>query len=209
MPLPTGCAFIALMKVTHFKSAAAFRHWLEANHDRVPELWIGFYKKDSGKGGITYSEALDAALCFGWIDGIGKRVDDLAYTRRFTPRKPRSHWSLVNIARVEKLKKLGLMAAAGVKAFETRDLKKSGVQSPENRPLWFTAALEEKFKQNKKAWTFFRAQPQGYQRMGIWFVMSAKKDETRLKRLARLMDISAQGQRLIPMGNTARTKATR
>ncbi|MBI3875267.1 MAG: YdeI/OmpD-associated family protein [Verrucomicrobia bacterium] len=184
------------MKVTHFKSAAEFRQWLGTNHDRISELWVGFYKKHSGRGGVTYSEALDAALCFGWIDGIKKRVDDLAYTHRFTPRKPRSNWSLVNIRHVERLKKLGLMAPAGLKAFEARDPKKSGFGSAENRPRRFDAALEQKFKQNKKAWTFFRAQPPGYQRLGIWFVMSAKKEETRLTRLMRLMADSAQGRRL-------------
>ncbi len=187
------------MQVTYFKSAAEFRQWLEANHDRVSELWVGFWKKDSGRGGITYSEALDAALCFGWIDGIKKRVDDLAYTHRFTPRKPKSNWSLVNIRRGEELKRLGLMTPAGLKAFAARE-----TYAFQNRPCKLDAAHVQTFKRNKKAWTFFQAQPPGYQRMGSLYVLTAKKEETRLKRLAHLMDESEKGRRLMQSTGKAR-----
>ena len=109
------------MKIKFFKSSSDFRQWLEANHARVRELWVGFFKKDSGKGGITYAEAVDEALCFGWIDGLKKRVDDLSYAHRFTPRKPKSNWSLTNIRHVERLKQSGRIASAGLKAYAARD----------------------------------------------------------------------------------------
>ena len=162
------------MKVIHFKSAAEFRQWLEANHDRVAELWVGFYKKNSGRTGITYGEAVDEALCFGWIDGLKKRVDELSYTHRFSPRKPRSIWSLINIRRAKELKKLGRMTPAGLKAFEARDPERSGMYSFENRPRKLDAAHERIFRADKKAWAFFQAQPPGYQRTACWWVMSAK-----------------------------------
>ncbi len=184
------------MKITHFKSAAEFRGWLEANHDRVTELWIGFYKKNSGRRSISYAEAVDEAVCFGWIDGLKKRVDDLSYTQRFSPRKPRSIWSLINMRRAEELKKVGRMAPAGLRAFERRDPKRSGMYSFENRPRKLESALETKFRANKRAWEFFQGQPPGYRRMACWFVMSAKQEETRQRRLARLMRISAKGVRL-------------
>src|SRR5262245_50086516 len=105
------------MKIQYFKSASAFRHWLEGNHARASELWVGFFKKDSSKGGLSYAEAVDEALCFGWIDGLKKRVDDLSYMHRFTPRKPRSNWSRINIRKVARLKKAGRMTPAGLKAY--------------------------------------------------------------------------------------------
>jgi uncharacterized protein YdeI (YjbR/CyaY-like superfamily) len=185
------------MKVTHFNSSAEFRGWLTANHDRVTELWVGFYKKASGKGGISYTEAVDEALCFGWIDGIKKRVDELSYTHRFSPRRPRSTWSLINIRRVTKLKKIGRMTPSGLRAFAARDPRRSGIYSFENRPRKLDAPLESNFKRNRAAWDFFQAQPPGYQRLAIWWVMSAKKAETQLRRLACLIHDSEKGQRLM------------
>ena len=184
------------MDVRHFRDAATFRRWLERNHDREKELWVGFYRNDSGRGGLTYREALDQALCFGWIDGVRKKVDEASYAQRFTPRQARSTWSLVNIRRVGELTKMGVMAPAGVKAFEARDAARSGVYSFENRPQALPPDLERRFRKDRAAWAFFQAQPPGYRRTAIWFIVSAKKDETRLKRLAVLMDDSAHGRRL-------------
>ena len=184
------------MKLKFFKSATDFRLWLEANHASVSELWIGFYKKDSGKGGLTYPEALDEVLCFGWIDGIRKRVDDLSFTQRFTPRKPRSIWSRININHVERLKKTGRMVPAGLKAFAAREPERSGVYSFENAPRKLATADQRQFKADKAAWQFFQQQPPGYQRLAIWYVVSAKKPETRERRLARLITDSRTGRRL-------------
>jgi len=113
------------VKIKFFKSSSDFRQWLEANHASVRELWVGFFKKDSGKGGINYAEAVDEALCFGWIDGLKKRVDDLSYTHRFTPRKPKSNWSLTNFRHFERLKQSGRMTSAGLKAFATVTRRKT------------------------------------------------------------------------------------
>ena len=184
------------MEIRHFKDSAAFRRWLERNHGRATEIWVGFYRKASGRGGLTYREALDQALCFGWIDGIRKKVDEASYTQRFTPRTARSVWSQVNIRRVGELTKLGLMAPSGTKVFEARDPARSGIYSFENRPKKLPPELERRFRNDRAAWEFFQAQPPGYRRIAIWFVMSAKRDETRLKRLAVLMDDSAHGRRL-------------
>jgi len=186
----------SIVKITHFKSASAFREWLEVNHARVNELWVGFFKKDSGKGGLTYAEAVDEALCFGWIDGLKKRVDQLSYTHRFTPRQPKSNWSRINIAHVERLKEAGRMTTAGLKSYAAREPERSGVYSFENAPRALGPADEKQFKADKAAWEFFRRQPPGYQRIAIWFVTSAKKPETRARRLTRLIAESRSGRRL-------------
>ena len=184
------------MKIQFFTSPLEFRGWLAKNHASVTELWLGFYRKASGKGGITYPEALDEALCFGWIDGVKKRVDEHSYTQRFTPRRPRSIWSNVNIKRVSVLQELGRMMPAGLRAFEARDPKRSGIYSFENRPRELDGPCTRKFKANPKAWEFFQAQPPGYRRLMIWRVMSAKKEETRWRRLEQLIQDSAQGKRI-------------
>ena len=195
------------MKVTFFNSASEFRQWLEANQDKVSELWVGFYKKDSGKTGITYAEAVDEALCFGWIDGIKKRVDDISYMHRFTPRKLKSNWSLTNTRRAEKLKRLGRMQPSGLKKFEARDPRRSGIYSFENRPRKLEDIYEKKFRANQKAWEFFQAQPPGYQRTASWWVMSAKKEATRWRRLASLTDDSAKGRRLVVVADATKKSA--
>jgi uncharacterized protein YdeI (YjbR/CyaY-like superfamily) len=184
------------VKLKYFKSAAAFRAWLEVNHDSATELWLGFYKKDSGKGGITYAEALDEALCFGWIDGLKKRVDELSFTQRFTPRKPKSIWSLINIGHVERLTKEGRMKPAGLKAFAARTAARSAVYSFENKPCELSPEYQCQFKADKAAWEFFQQQPRGYRRLMSFWVMSAKQEETRERRLLQLMSDSKQGQRL-------------
>ena len=188
------------MKLKYFKSAAGFRQWLEANHASATELWVGFYKKDSGKGGLSYPEALDEALCFGWIDGIRKRVDELSFTQRFTPRKPRSNWSLINLRHVGRLKRAGRMRPAGLNAFAARKAARSGVNSFENRPRQLSPELERRFRSDEAAWEFFQKQPPGYRRIASFWVMSARQEETRERRLARLMTDSRQSRRLGLLG---------
>ena len=184
------------MKPTFFKSGDQFRSWLEKNYDKQQELLLGFYKKASGKGGITYPEALDEALAYGWIDGIRKSFGELSYTIRFTPRKPKSIWSMVNIKRVGELIKLGRMQPPGLKAFEGRDLKKAQLYSYERKTSKLDDKLEERLKANKKAWEFFQAQPPGYQRVISWWIISAKQEETRFRRLERLIKDSENGRRV-------------
>jgi len=184
----------------HFKSAAEFRHWLELNHAAMSELWIGFYKKASGKGGMTYAEALDEALCFGWIDGLKKRVDEVSFKQRFTPRNPRSIWSLVNIGHVRRLQKAGLMTPIGLKVFQARSPSRSGVYSFESKPPEFSPDLREILRAESSAWQFFKAQPPGYQRVACFWVMSAKLRETRERRLAQLIKDSKSGRRLKMLG---------
>lgn len=190
------------MKPLFFKSAADFRKWLETDHANSPELWVGFHKKSSGKPSITYPEALDEALCFGWIDGLRKNVNETSYKIRFTPRRPRSNWSLVNIRRANELKKLGRMMADGLREFEGR--VKPRTYSYETRPRELTGAYAARLKANKKALEFFRQQPPWYQRTAAWWVVSAKKEETRERRLQTLIEDSAQGRRigLVPAKKT-------
>lgn len=184
------------VKLKYFKSAADFRTWLAANHASVTELWLGIYKKDSGKISITYAEALDEALCFGWIDGVRKRVDELSFMQRFTPRKPKSIWSLINIGHVKRLTKAGRMMPAGEQAFAARTAARSGVYSFENRPRELSPQLQRQFRSDKAAWEFFQQQPPGYRRLMAFWVMSAKQEETRQRRLAQLMSDSKQGRRV-------------
>ena len=185
------------MEVTFFDSPAAFRAWLDEHHETAKELWVGFYKKSSGRPSITWPESVDEALCFGWIDGIRKSVDDISYTIRFTPRKPRSNWSAVNIARVAELTRLGRMRPAGRNVFEQRLEEKSGFSSHEQQhTAQLDEGLEQQFRASPAAWDFFQAQPAGYRRMAIWWIVSAKKEATRLKRLATLIEDSAQGRRI-------------
>jgi uncharacterized protein YdeI (YjbR/CyaY-like superfamily) len=188
------------MKPTFFATPAKFRAWLEQNHDKCQELIVGFYKRDSGKPSITWPESVDAALCYGWIDDVRKSIDGDSYTIRFTPRQPASTWSGINIKRVAELKKLGLMKPAGLAAFERRSEKKSQIYSYEQRErAAFDPASEKKFKANKRAWQFFQAQPPWYRRTSTYWVMTAKKEETRQKRLATLIRDSAQGRTIAPL----------
>jgi uncharacterized protein YdeI (YjbR/CyaY-like superfamily) len=184
------------MDVVFFRSRAEFRQWLGEHHDRAKELWIGFYKKSAGKAGIGYAEAVDEALCFGWIDGVRKRIDGVSYANRFSPRRPGSIWSEINIKRAGELSRLGLMQPSGLEAFEKRDPEKSKQYSYEERSRPLDAAYEERFRANEKAWEFFRVQPPSYRKAATWWVMSAKREETRLKRLATLIDDSENGRRL-------------
>lgn len=185
------------MAPTFFPTPADFRRWLEKNHATAKELLVGFYKVGSGKPSITWPESVDQALCFGWIDGVRKRVDDDSYTIRFTPRKPTSTWSAVNIQRVKELTRLGLMTPAGLKAFEARKENKSGIYSYEQRTAELPPEYEKVLKANRAAWTFCQAQPASYRKAVMWWIVSARQEPTRLKRLAQLIDLSAQGQ-LVP-----------
>ena len=184
------------MKPRFFSRPYQFRQWLERNHDRETELLVGFHTKASGKPSVTYNEALDEALCFGWIDGVRKNLDETSYTIRFTPRKPRSIWSNINVNHVERLTKAGRMCAAGLDAYARRDPKRTGIYAFENRPREFAPEYEKKFRANKGAWKFFEQQPPGYKRTIIFWVMSAKQEETRLRRLERLIENSEQGVRV-------------
>jgi uncharacterized protein YdeI (YjbR/CyaY-like superfamily) len=184
------------MQPKFFSSPEKFRQWLEQNHDSATELLLGFHKKSSGKKSITYAEALDEALCFGWIDGVRKNLNETSYTIRFTPRKPQSVWSLVNVNHVERLKKEGRMHAAGLEAYERRSPERTGIYSFENRPRELSPEYEKIFRQNKAAWKFFHEQPPGYKRLMIFRTMSAKKEETRLRRLKELIESSEKGVRM-------------
>jgi Uncharacterized protein conserved in bacteria len=184
------------MTPTFFATPAAFRKWLETHHDKDTELLVGFYKKDSGRPSITWPESVDQALCFGWIDGVRRRIDDVSYSIRFTPRKSISNWSAINIARVAELTKLGQMQPAGLRAFERRREDKSAIYAYENALRTLDPACEKRFRANKKAWAYFSAQAPSYQRVCVYWVTSAKREETRARRLATLIDDSAQGRRV-------------
>ncbi len=186
-------------ELKYFKTPSSLRKWFNSNHKKSSELWIGFYKKDSGKPSVTYPEALDEALCFGWIDGIRKRIDDEIYTIRFTPRNPKSYWSAVNIKKANALIKSGKMTSPGLKEFEKRDKNKSGSYSFERVNVKLKPSFEKKFKSNKKAWKFFQTSPPSYKKPAMWWVMSAKHDETRLKRLNQLISDSEAGIKIKQM----------
>jgi uncharacterized protein YdeI (YjbR/CyaY-like superfamily) len=179
-----------------FATPADWRAWLHEHHGTEKELLVGFWKAGSGKPGITWKESVDEALCFGWIDGVRKRVDDERYTIRFTPRRARSIWSDVNIRRAGELIALGLMDAAGLAAFRGRDVSRSKQYSFENRPQDLPAEYERQFRARKKAWSFFESQPPSYRRVAIWYVVSAKREETRARRLAALIACSTREERL-------------
>jgi uncharacterized protein YdeI (YjbR/CyaY-like superfamily) len=184
------------MKPAFFKSAADFHDWLDRHHADARELLVGFYRKESGRGGITYPEALDEALSFGWIDGVRKRLDAEAYTIRFTPRKPGSTWSAVNIKRVGELTARGLMKPSGLRVFQERDERKTRQYSSEREQGKLDPALDAALRADRTASAFFDAQPPGYRKIAAFWVMSAKKEETRARRLAHLIERSASGARI-------------
>ena len=187
------------MKPIFFKTPAEFRKWLERNHNSAEELSLGLYKKNSRKSSITLREAQDEAICFGWIDGVARRIDETSWAIRLTPRRPGSVWSAVNIKAAHELIASGRMTPAGLAAFERRDEKRAKQYSYERENPDFDAVSEKMFRENEAAWDFFRGQPAGYQRLHTWWVMSAKTEETRARRLAVVIAISAQGRRIDPM----------
>ena len=177
--------------------AAAFRRWLERHHATTAACLVGFYKKSSARRGITYQEAVDEALCFGWIDGVIKSLDAERYQHRFTPRKPGSIWSHVNVAHVARLTAAGRMHPAGLAAFAARDPRKTGVYAFETKTLPRLAPAETKsFRADAAAWKFFSAQPPGYRRNALHWIVAAKKPETRTRRFAQLLADSSAGRRL-------------
>jgi uncharacterized protein YdeI (YjbR/CyaY-like superfamily) len=180
----------------YFASSAEFRSWLENNHADCAELLVGFYNKSSGKTSVTYPEALDEALCFGWIDGVRKNVNPEAYSIRFTPRKAKSQWSAVNINRVRKLSAARRMQAPGLKAFEGAEQQKRKYSYEQRQEACLSKEDERRFRSHSSAWAFFEAQPPGYRKTATFWVVSAKREQTRERRLGVLMSSSAAGRRI-------------
>lgn len=189
MPSPSA-------KPVHFKTPAAFRAWLRKNHATETELWIGYYKKASGKGGMVYKEALDEALCYGWIDGVVKSVDGETYMQRWTPRKKDSYWSIVNTRRFGELDAEGRVEAAGRAAFARRDANQAPRASYERPEASFTTAQLKRLRANRKAWEYYEGTPPGYKRVVKHWVTTAKQEETRERRLQMLIDYCARGERI-------------
>lgn len=185
-------------EATVFATAAEFRRWLEANHDTVTELWIGYYRKSVPKTSMTYAEAVEEALCFGWIDGLGRRIDDEVHANRFTPRTKRSTWSAVNVARMGELIAAGRVHPAGLRAFEARTADNTGIYSYENRPADLPPAYLDQLQANDAARTWWQSQTPSYRRAATWWVVSAKQEVTRERRLATLIEDCAAGRMIKP-----------
>ncbi len=192
------------MEPLFFARPDDLRVWFGSHHAKAGELWVGYFKKGSGKQSITWPESVDEALCVGWIDGVRKRWDDDSYVIRFTPRRRGSVWSRVNIARAQELIESGRMQPAGLAVFQARTEARSGVYSYEQRQAArLEPAQEARFRANPEAWDYFLSQPSSYQRTAIWWVVSAKKDETRERRLATLIDDSANRRTIAPLTRTS------
>jgi uncharacterized protein YdeI (YjbR/CyaY-like superfamily) len=181
------------VKPIYFSSPQEFYDWLEENHETADEVYVGYFKKGTNRPSLTWSQAVDQALCFGWIDGRVNRIDDERHMQRFTPRRPGSNWSKINVEKVAKLKEAGLMRPAGLAAFERRSNGKTGVYSFENDPE-LTPEYEARLRSNKAASEYFDSRPPWYRRTAIHLVMSAKREETRERRLAQLIEDSAAGR---------------
>ena len=195
------------MKPTFFATPAAFRAWLEGHHDEATELWVGFHKIGSGNPSMTWSESVDQALCFGWIDGVRQGIDEGTYAIRFSPRKPGSIWSAANQKRIQELSKEGLVQPAGLAAFKARRPGKSGVYSYEQRTGARLLPDEvRRFRANRPGWKFFQAQAPSYRKAAIWWIASAKKQETRGKRLEELIRYSSQNRPVPPLRPRVRAK---
>lgn len=184
------------MKPIFFPTQSDFRQWLEENHDQETEIIVGYYRVSSSKQSMTWSESVDQALCFGWIDGVRRSIDAESYCNRFTPRKAKSNWSAVNIAKVEELTATGLMKPEGLAAFAKREESRSGIYAYENELKKFSDEFEEQFKANEKAWNFFDKQANWYKKQMINWVMTAKQETTRQKRLHKLILESENEKRL-------------
>lgn len=198
-PKPNTCYYKIekQMIATFFASQKKFRQWLEKNHDKKTELIVGYYKVASNKPSMTWSQSVDQALCFGWIDGVRRTIDDESYCIRFTPRKSTSIWSAINKKKVEELQKLGLMKPEGQKAFELRKEDRSKIYSHEKEPVKLEPAYEKQFKTNKAAWDFFDAQAPSYKKIMIYWIMNAKQEKTRLARLEKTITYSEQKKRVL------------
>jgi uncharacterized protein YdeI (YjbR/CyaY-like superfamily) len=189
-----------------FPNSRSFRSWLSKNHSTKKELTVAFYRIGTGKRSITYPEALDEALCFGWIDGVRKSVGEGVYTIRFTPRRASSNWSIVNIRRARELIKLQRMSVPGLRVFETRDERRAERYSYERKISKLSREQEKRFKANRPAWQFFQTQAPWYRRVTTWWVTSAVRPETRERRLAELMRDCAAGRRIHMLGSNRKTK---
>ncbi|CAN5683990.1 YdeI/OmpD-associated family protein [soil metagenome] len=194
------------MKPIFFATPAEWRAWLEENHANKDEVLVGLYKKASGLPSMTWSESVDQALCFGWIDGRAKGIDELSWCIRFTPRRERSNWSAVNIKKVAQLTEQGLMHPAGVAAFERRSDERSRVYSHERANAKLGNAYEKEFRANKEAWAFWESRPPGYRRIATWWVISAKQEATRRRRLATLIEDSANGRSISQLARPPKKK---
>ncbi len=186
----------SLTTLQFFSEPAQFHRWLERYHDSKTELWVGYYKKETGRRSITWPESVDEALCFGWIDGIRKAVDEISYTIRFTPRRKSSVWSAINIRNVQRLIETGRMQPPGLKAFEARRAHRCEIYSYEQRPCELPEALKARMRKNRKASHYFDAQPRGYRQQMIWWIISARTEATQLKRLGQLIEFSSEGKRV-------------
>ncbi len=184
------------MKPKFFTTQTDFRRWLEENHEKETELIVGFYNMKSGKGGMNWSEAVDQAICFGWIDGVRRNVDEESYSNRFTPRRANSNWSAVNIEKARVLTEKDLMKSAGIAAFEKRIAEKSAIYAYENELKNFSEEFEKRFKANKGAWEFFENQANWYKKQMINWVMTGKQEATRERRLGKLIGESEDGKRI-------------
>ena len=188
------------MKPIYFASPQAFRAWLEANHQRAAELLVGYHKRATGKPSMTWPQSVDEALCYGWIDGVRRSVDENRYTIRFTPRRPTSNWSAVNVARVAELTREGRMRPAGLEAFARRSADRTGVYSFEQRKqLKMAKEHQARLRANGRAWEHFQSCPPWYQRQVTFWIVSAKKEETRQRRLQTLIDRAARGELVPPL----------
>ena len=181
------------LKPVFFESSQAFYDWLAEHHETETEVYVGFYKTHTGKRAMTWSESVDQALCFGWIDGKVNTIDADRYMQRFTPRKPGSNWSKINVEKVARLKEAGLMRPAGIAAFERRSEDKTGVYSYEDAANGLPPEYEQRLRANPAAAEYFYSRPPGYRRTAIYLVMNAKREVTRLRRLERLIEDSAAG----------------
>jgi uncharacterized protein YdeI (YjbR/CyaY-like superfamily) len=191
-----SAAPVAADAVKFFRTAADLRRWFDRNHKTAERLWVGFLRKDTGRRSITWQESVDEALCVGWIDGIRKRIDEASYKIRFTPRRPGSIWSAINIGRVAVLKKEGRMRPAGLEAFSKKRENKSGIYSYEQRPVTLPDPYRSALAAHRRAADFFEAQPPSYRKLVTWWVVSAKKEETRQSRLEKLVTACDAGKRL-------------
>ena len=179
-----------------FKIQEELRKWFEKNYLKETEAWIGFYNKKSGNQSITWQQLVDEELCFGWIDGIRKKIDDESYCNRITPRRKNSHWSQVNINRIQALMEAGLVKEEGKKVFRNRNISKQKLSSFEQKTVELPTAFKKQFQANKKAWQFFEQQSNSYKKQAIWHVISAKLEETKHRRLKQLIQDSEQQLRL-------------
>lgn len=203
---PEGSLLLTVQKPKYFKSPDAFARWLMSHHSSAAELWVGFFRKSTGNPSITWPESVDEALCYGWIDGIRKTVDDRRYTIRFSPRRSGSNWSQVNIRRARALIKEGRMQPSGMQAFKARRASSSERYSYENRPVDLPPRYLKLLRANKKAWSFYRSQAPWYRRTCTRWIMSAKREETKLRRLSTLIEHSANGKPVPPLSRTPKAK---